>query len=49
VTARTIAAARPVTVIDEPHFCDRSRVDDLRRFSRYWQKIRDSALCLESK
>jgi deoxyribodipyrimidine photo-lyase len=48
-TARTIAAALPVTVIDEPHFCDRSRVDDLRRFSRYWQKIRDSALCLESK
>jgi deoxyribodipyrimidine photo-lyase len=43
-TARTVAAALPVAVIDEPLFCDRSRVDDLRRFSRYWQKVRDSAL-----
>jgi deoxyribodipyrimidine photo-lyase len=42
--ARDLAATLPVTVVDEPHFCDRSRVDDLRRFSRYWQKVRDSAL-----
>jgi deoxyribodipyrimidine photo-lyase len=42
--ARAVAAALPVAVIDEEPLCDRSRVDDLRRFSRYWQKVRDSAL-----
>ena len=42
--ARVMAAALPVTVVDEPPLCDRSRIDDLRRFSRYWQKVRDSAL-----
>jgi hypothetical protein len=31
-------------VLPWPPFCDASRVDDLRRFSRYWQRIRNSAL-----
>lgn len=42
--ARAMAAALPVTVVNEPPLCDRSRIDDLRRFSRYWQKVRDSTL-----
>lgn len=34
----------PARVLPWPPFCDASRVDDLRRFSRYWQRIRNSAL-----
>lgn len=42
--ARTLADSLPTMAVDEPPLCDRSRVDDLRRFSRYWQRVRDSAL-----
>ena len=42
--AAAIARVLPVSVVDEAPFCDRSRVDDLRRFSRYWQRVRASAL-----
>jgi deoxyribodipyrimidine photo-lyase len=42
--ASAIAAELPVHVIDEPPFCDRSRVTDLGRFSRYWSKVSRSAL-----
>jgi deoxyribodipyrimidine photo-lyase len=42
--ARAVARTVPVTVVDEPPLCDRSRVTDLRRFSRYWQAVRASAL-----
>ena len=44
---RTIDAIRgtqPVAVIPWPRFCDRSRVRDLGRFSRYWQQVSASAL-----
>ena len=34
----------PVTVLPWPPFCDRSGVRDLGRFSRYWQKVGDSAM-----
>jgi deoxyribodipyrimidine photo-lyase len=42
--AARIAVQMPVHVIDEPPFCDRSRVTDLGRFSRYWSKVSRSAL-----
>lgn len=34
----------PVYACAWPAFCDRTRVNDLGRFSRYWQKIRRSAM-----
>jgi deoxyribodipyrimidine photo-lyase len=42
--AAGIAARLPVAVHDWPPFCDRSRVSDLGRFSRYWQKVSRSAM-----
>lgn len=42
--AADIARQLPVRVVDEPTFCDRSRVTDLGRFSRYWSKVSRSAL-----
>lgn len=39
-----IAAVMPVSAVPWPAFCDRSRVEDLGRFSRYWQKVSRSAL-----
>ena len=42
--AAAIAAALPLHVAAWPSFCDRSRVDDLGRFSRYWQRVSRSAL-----
>ena len=42
--AASIAATLPVHVAAWPSFCDPSRVDDLGRFSRYWQKVSRSAL-----
>ena len=42
--AAALAAQLPVHVIDEPPFCDRSLVQDLGRFSRYWSKVSRSAL-----
>jgi deoxyribodipyrimidine photo-lyase len=43
-SAASIAATLPVHVVDWPPFCDPSRVDDLGRFSRFWQKVSRSAL-----
>jgi deoxyribodipyrimidine photo-lyase len=42
--AEAIAREFPVVAVDEPAFCDRSRVTDLGRFSRYWSKVGRSAL-----
>ena len=42
--AAAITAALPITTVRWPAFCDRSRVRDLGRFSRYWQQVSDSAL-----
>jgi deoxyribodipyrimidine photo-lyase len=42
--AGMIAASTPVVVRDWPAFCDRSRANDLGRFSRYWQAVSRSAL-----
>jgi len=42
--AAAIAATLPLVVAAGPSFCDRSRVDDLGRFSRYWQRVSRSAL-----
>ncbi len=39
-----IAEDMPVHVVDGPRFCDRSRVTDLGRFSRYWNRVRATAL-----
>jgi deoxyribodipyrimidine photo-lyase len=39
-----IATRLPVEVRAWPTFCDRSRVTDLGRFSRYWQQVKRSAL-----
>jgi deoxyribodipyrimidine photo-lyase len=39
-----IAEMLPVAAVPWPPFCDRSRVEDLGRFSRYWQKVSRSAL-----
>lgn len=37
-------ASLPVVTVPWPRFCDRSRVRDLGRFSRYWQQVGPSAL-----
>lgn len=42
--AGALAVSLPVEVVDWPAFCDRSRVSDLGRFSRYWQKVSRSAM-----
>jgi deoxyribodipyrimidine photo-lyase len=42
--AAAIAADMPVQVIEEPVFCDRRRVRDLGRFSRFWSQVSASAL-----
>ena len=42
--AASIAGQLPVSVVDEPPFCDRSRVTDLGRLSRSWSKVSRSAL-----
>lgn len=42
--AAAIARQVPVEVVERPAFCDRSRVSDLGRFSRYWRQIARSAL-----
>jgi deoxyribodipyrimidine photo-lyase len=42
--AASIAASLPVVVHDWPTFCDRARVSDLGRFSRYWQKVNHAAM-----
>jgi deoxyribodipyrimidine photo-lyase len=42
--AETLAASLPLTVVEWPRFCDRSRVKDLGRFSRYWSQVSGSAL-----
>jgi len=38
------AAGLPVAVMAWPPFCDRSGVEDLGRFSRYWQRVSPSAM-----
>ncbi|MBU6309204.1 MAG: deoxyribodipyrimidine photolyase [Planctomycetes bacterium] len=40
----SIQSTTPVAVMPWPPFCDRSRVRDLGRFSRYWQHVSTSAL-----
>lgn len=42
--AETLFPGLPVTVAGWPQFCDRSRVKDLSRFSRYWSQVSGSAL-----
>jgi deoxyribodipyrimidine photo-lyase len=42
--ATELAPTMPLTVCRWPAFCDRSRVTDLGRFSRYWQKVSGSAM-----
>jgi len=42
--ATEIATRLPVEVRPWPMFCDRSRVTDLGRFSRYWPQVKGSAL-----
>jgi len=42
--AADLTANLPVAVHDWPTFCDRSRLKDLGRFSRYWQKVAGSAM-----
>lgn len=42
--ARAVAAEIPVVVVAESPFCDRHRVRDLGRFSRYWSQVSRSAL-----
>jgi deoxyribodipyrimidine photo-lyase len=39
-----LAVSLPVVRVAEPRFCDRSRVRDLGRFSRYWNAVSASAL-----
>jgi deoxyribodipyrimidine photo-lyase len=43
-TAAEIATRLPVELRAWPAFCDRSRVTDLGRFSRYWHQVKRSAL-----
>lgn len=43
-TAAALAETLPVVPVDWPPFCDASRVKDLGRFSRYWNKVSKSAL-----
>ncbi len=42
--AERLFPSLPVTVAEWPRFCDRSRVKDLGRFSRYWSQVSGSAL-----
>jgi len=42
--AAEVARTLPVAVHEWPAFCDSSRVNELGRFSRYWQKVSRSAL-----
>ncbi|MFM8414665.1 MAG: hypothetical protein ACKOCX_08070 [Planctomycetota bacterium] len=42
--ADVVARSLPVAVHEWPAFCDRTRVTDLGRFSRYWQKVSRSAM-----
>jgi deoxyribodipyrimidine photo-lyase len=42
--AAAISATLPVATLPWPPFCDRSKVRDLGRFSRYWEKVAASAL-----
>ena len=42
--ATLICRTLPLAVHEWPPLCDRSRVEDLGRFSRYWQRVRSSAL-----
>ncbi|MFM8735714.1 MAG: FAD-binding domain-containing protein [Pirellulales bacterium] len=42
--AEALRGSLPVATLPWPTFCDRSRVSDLGRFSRYWQKAGASAL-----
>ena len=42
--AEALARELTVTVVEEPRFCDRSKIRDLGRFSRYWSQVGDSAL-----
>lgn len=42
--AADIERELPVVAVDGPAFCDRSRVTDLGRFSRYWSRVKRSAL-----
>ena len=42
--AQAMRARLPVASLPWPTFCDRSRVADLGRFSRYWQKAGGSAV-----
>lgn len=44
--AAEAAATMPVVVERWPSFCDTSKVQDLGRFSRYWNKVKASALRL---
>ncbi len=39
-----MAGTLPIHVVAEPAFCDRSRVSDLGRFSRYWEAVVASAV-----
>ena len=43
-TAAQLEKTVPVVPVDWPRFCDDSRVKDLGRFSRYWNKVSKSAL-----
>ena len=42
--AETLSGTLPVFSIDWPPFCDPSRVKDLGRFSRYWNKVSKTAM-----
>jgi deoxyribodipyrimidine photo-lyase len=39
-----LATVMPVAVVDWPRFCSLDQVDDLRRFSRFWSRVRHSAM-----
>jgi deoxyribodipyrimidine photo-lyase len=47
--AESLATRLPVAIVSWPRFCDRSRVKDLGRFSRYWQQVSGSALVPTAK
>ena len=42
--ADTLSSTMPVVSLDWPSFCDASKVKDLGRFSRYWNKVSKTAL-----
>lgn len=42
--AEALSTELPVVASEWPEFCDRSRVRDLGRFSRYWSQVSASAL-----